>query len=584
MATVAWAFRFIQSINNIHRELPLWRILLNWKLVLAGVIVLGACSYGGLRVYRHAARGQLLRYAEKEFENRNTRGAAMFAMNLLREDPKNIAACRLMIRITEPWPAETLVWHAKLQDLQPGDLDNCMAWSRAALKTGKTDMAAEALRHVPASRTAGGEFQWQSGQVAWAQGDLQKAEFHLSNAAKADPGNGHFSMDLARLRLSIPGRKRAEGRTALEQMAEHSSERGEALRYLAVDAEKHGQNARARDYFSKLTQQPGSTHEDHMQLLDLLAASHDPSLMKEVEAYQADLERHPAHLSSMVFWMNANKMAKSAIRWVQGLPPDLQHPPNVQAALAQSYAMTGDWTNLSLLSDQGDWGALDYLRIAFRARSLREKGETQQSKDEWNLAVLKASDHAEAIALLCQTVEHWGPKWGREAEELGWRVAADPHAPPSLLRAMQDRFLEEGNTRKFYQLLSRRRQLDPEDVGVRNNYALLSLLLKENEAEAYPATKGLSEENPTDANLASTYAFALYRQGKLDEALKVMGRFPEQQLRLPSVAPYYGVLLAAAHDPRARTYLSLSHQAPLLLPEERELISTAEKTLEAPKR
>jgi hypothetical protein len=85
------------------------------------------------------------------------------------------------------------------------------------------------------------------------------------------------------------------------------------------------------------------------------------------------------------------------------------------------------------------------------------------------------------------------------------------------------------------------------------------------------------ESNPA---FASTYAFALYRKGEANGALKVMNRLSDSQLRGdPSLAAYYGVILARVGDKaKAQEYIRLSAPAKLL-PEEKELVVKAEKTV-----
>jgi len=61
--------------------------------------------------------------------------------------------------------------------------------------------------------------------------------------------------------------------------------------------------------------------------------------------------------------------------------------------------------------------------------------------------------------------------------------------------------------------------------------------------------------------------------------LKVMNGLSDSQLRDPSLAAYYGVVLAAAGDrARAREFLKLAASAKLL-PEEKQLVTKAESAL-----
>ena len=73
---------------------------------------------------------------------------------------------------------------------------------------------------------------------------------------------------------------------------------------------------------------------------------------------------------------------------------------------------------------------------------------------------------------------------------------------------------------------------------------------------------------PENRTFACTYAFSLHLQGKTREGLEVMRKLKPEQLAVPSVAVYYGILLAAAGDVQAsKEYLDKSAKA-YLMPEE----------------
>jgi len=86
-------------------------------------------------------------------------------------------------------------------------------------------------------------------------------------------------------------------------------------------------------------------------------------------------------------------------------------------------------------------------------------------------------------------------------------------------------------------------------------------------------------KEPSNPAYASTYAFALYMKGDADEGLKIMDRLSESQLSNPSLAIYYGILLAAGgENEKAKKYLGLAESGKLL-PEERALIARTEDSL-----
>jgi Flp pilus assembly protein TadD len=76
--------------------------------------------------------------------------------------------------------------------------------------------------------------------------------------------------------------------------------------------------------------------------------------------------------------------------------------------------------------------------------------------------------------------------------------------------------------------------------------------------------------------VASTYAFALHLQGRDKQGLAVLRKFQPSELTQPSVALYFGVLLAATGNAEeAVPWLQIAQTKGHLLPEEQELLSTA---------
>jgi len=89
----------------------------------------------------------------------------------------------------------------------------------------------------------------------------------------------------------------------------------------------------------------------------------------------------------------------------------------------------------------------------------------------------------------------------------------------------------------------------------------------------------LAQENfnsaRTNAAFVSAYAYSLPLKGQTDEALKLFDSLKESELDQPSVATYYGVVLAAAGKPaEAAKYLVLADKA-TLLPEVKALVEKA---------
>jgi predicted Zn-dependent protease len=121
-------------------------------------------------------------------------------------------------------------------------------------------------------------------------------------------------------------------------------------------------------------------------------------------------------------------------------------------------------------------------------------------------------------------------------------------------------------------------ELNPADLVAANNCASLGLLLNADSSARRLATK-LHGENPANAVFSSTYAFALFTEGKTSEALREMETLKEAQLRHPSIAAYYFVMLVEnGKMERAHAFLAAANKAQLL-PEEQQLLTAATRKL-----
>jgi Flp pilus assembly protein TadD len=116
----------------------------------------------------------------------------------------------------------------------------------------------------------------------------------------------------------------------------------------------------------------------------------------------------------------------------------------------------------------------------------------------------------------------------------------------------------------------------PDTAADKNNLAATALLLKIDVPTARQWAAEDYARNPGDPYAASTYAFALHLQGRDKQGLAVLEKLPPAELAQPSVALYYGVLLAAAGNAdQAMPWLQNAQTKGHLLPEEQELLSAA---------
>jgi Flp pilus assembly protein TadD len=133
--------------------------------------------------------------------------------------------------------------------------------------------------------------------------------------------------------------------------------------------------------------------------------------------------------------------------------------------------------------------------------------------------------------------------------------------------------MARGDTVKLFEVCKLRLKAEPESLTARNDHLALALLAGQGNAATLQLAEQLFKESPQNALVASTYGFALYQQGRAREAAGVLETFKPEELRVPAVAQYNGIFLAASgQTDRAEEYLRLGATG-AQLPEEKSLVA-----------
>lgn len=112
-----------------------------------------------------------------------------------------------------------------------------------------------------------------------------------------------------------------------------------------------------------------------------------------------------------------------------------------------------------------------------------------------------------------------------------------------------------------------------DSLPIKNNFAMLSLLLQRDQPRASRLAQEVYTADRTNGIFASTYAFALYQEGKFSAGLKVLEGLPERERLRPEVIPYYALILAAGGDQQKARLLLQNTTNHSLLPEEKLLLA-----------
>jgi Flp pilus assembly protein TadD len=223
----------------------------------------------------------------------------------------------------------------------------------------------------------------------------------------------------------------------------------------------------------------------------------------------------------------------------------------------------------------GNWGETDFLRAAFLSQAWSRLGDSFVADSVWQTAVGKAGGRFGALTALLDLSRRWQMNESA-VDDLLWRIVQNFPRERWAQQDLERRYFVVGNTAKLKQLFARELAFSPEDISLKNNLAATMLLLNDNLPQAFQLASDAYARRPEDPVVVSTYAYALHLQGRTRDGIAALEKLKPESLAEPSVALYYGVLLAAQHDTnRAASFLAIAQANGQLLPEEKKLLAAA---------
>lgn len=507
------------------------------------------------------------------------KAASLTGRRAIQLNDTNVEACRLLAELTERTGVSTAVeWRQRVLYLNGAAPADLVALARTALRFGEIQKAADALGKIPEGETQNAEYHLTAANLAAAKNNPAKRAEHLREAVRLAPSNPSYRLQLAATQLeSADFSAQDQGRATLLQLQNDPAVAKDATMRLLLDASKRFDSARAVALAQQIIASDDATFTDQIAALNALSRARDPGYDALLERLKTEAQSAPEKAGALLSWMNLNQLSFEAAKWGQTLPPEVLGQRPVAIAFSEAYVNTRDWDSLLKFLKNVDWKSLDFLRLALMARALREKGDDSAFRVQWNAAIQATKGNPDTLVPLAEDVLRWG--WEAEAIDLLWLVAKDRAKGKPALISLYDYYAQARDTQNLYRVLLRLDELQPDDRKIQNNLAQISLLLHLNVERAQKLALSLHQAEPKNPVYASTYAFSLHDRGDNAKALKVFQTLPEEDLRQPAVAAYYGIILAALGDrPRASEFLALANTA-ALLPEEKALVEKAQRAV-----
>ena len=550
------------------------RFLKYW-IIVGVVVILVLAVFPGRSVYRHFKEKHGVEQARAFLARGDYRNAFLSVRQAWMVNSNNVEVCRIMAELNyAAHSPATLDWCQRLVKLSPAITNKLLLASAGLQFQGPPyPLTTQVLDDLSASAAGMPEFQIASAELDMNLHRLAEAEAHFEAACRLEPTNRTFQLNLAVIRLSSTNAAAADdARAELKHYSTDAKLGPAALRSLIADRLIHNDAGGALDYSKQLMAGGQAGMEDRLQNLGILKTMQSPALAGQLSALQRDAATNAAMAAQTVSWMEASGFTSEAVRWLGTLPATVQAQNPVRLAFVDCYLNTTNWQGLRKLTTGGDWGELDFLRLAFSSRAWSELGETTVADGHWRSAVSEAGERLSALAALLDLADRW--QLTREQEDLLWRILRGfPDARWAQI-SLERLYFNDGNTAGLYQLYLKQLPRLPQDAALKNNLAATALLLKTNLTQACQWAAEVHAQTTNNPTFVATYAYALHLQGRDKDGLATMQQLKPAQLQQPTVALYYGVLLrATGQSTEAALYLALAKNGGGLLPEEQQLLT-----------
>ncbi len=547
------------------------------KIMVLGLALLGvglvAAWFFARPAYRRYEERRAVEEAKEFLAKRDFKNASLSARRALTVNPRDVEPCRIIAELADMSGAPAaLEWWGRVAQLSPTVADR-LRLASAALRYQPPPFALAARTLKGLAHAAGREAAYHSllGQLDLKRNRLAAATQEFERAVELEPTNQFHQLNLAVLRLASTNQAiAAQGRQSLEQLRTSPTLGAVALRSLIADSLKGKNLARARQFSDQVLKTPQASLDDRLQHAAILRQMKDPEFETDLLSIQKRVSTNALAIYATTTWMIGQRLAAQAGSWLKSLPSRLRAQQPVPLAVVDCYEAQEDWPGLETYLQGQQWNDMEFMRYALLSRAAAKQHETVTVQSRWDTAVRQAGDRIDALKALLNLAAKWG--WEKDRDHLLWQILQRFPRERWTLMDLQQSYMRVGDTRGLNNVFTAMATYNPSNFVALNNLAATSLLLKTNLPQAYNMAKEAFLHYPTNATIASTYAFSLYCQGKTHQGLAVLQQIDPKALQTPSVALYYGVLLSRAGESgEAQKYLGLARKSHLL-PEEQTLL------------
>jgi Tfp pilus assembly protein PilF len=386
-------------------------------IFIAVMAVVGFGGWFGRKVYRKATESRLLSEAGTYLDKRDLPNASLCLQRALQIDPYDVQVNRLMADMLEQAGSPmALNWRIRTAELQTNNMDYRFEWAKTAIEVGDLSSALQALRGVDTNSRSTAEFHKLAGGLAWNLHDPADAEKQYAAALRLEPTNLAVKLNLATVRLVSTNKAVAsQARAGLEAIPANSPLHLVALRALATDAADRKSYQSAMDYERQVADDPGATFADKLGYLQILYLASSPQFTSWQKTLESDAISSPSRAYALGHWMQVTEGPAVALRWLDGLPANLQTNLPVPLAITDCQIGLKDWNGILGTVGNADWRELDYYRLCLNSLANRSLGNNDSADAEWQSALMASSHQLDRLSRLNQLAASW--EWTQERKQ-----------------------------------------------------------------------------------------------------------------------------------------------------------------------
>lgn len=549
-----------------------WKI---WTFALGASAVLLVGGYVGAKRYAWPKvkewRIERMNKVAREFlANDDPTNALLSARKTLQVSQDNVEAWRIAVAAARKRPGgEVLFYQQNLARREPTK-ENYLELMRLSLQFNAFRTAGECIEALAKKAGDDPEFHALAAQTYLRTGRTLPAKFHLVALTQLKPTDRSAQLDLAELEVADdPERKDRALRARVRSLADDPALRVRALTLLLRESIKANLRVETGELMTRLQAVPELGVNERLLLLEAAGVVGGSALTLNLDRLQTEVAEKPAEVVRVMEFLSRTTQQEKAIAWYATLPEETKKDEEVKRVVADALLVRRNWAALEAHLKTGSWPTREFLRQALLAYTYRTQARSAEFSEAWKSAVVAiGSDPNKARALL-QRAEQW--KWLHERYDVVWKLFSINPANFSVRQALLAWERRQGNTANLNKLFARLIEIEPRDQVARNNFAYTSLLLDSNLARAGLIAAEHAAAQPDDPYLTTTYAFALFKQGKAAEALEKLEKLSPAELSETERMLFHAAFLARVGETSRAAELMKGIDLRRLLPEERKI-------------